>query len=84
MLPTQEQQKLHKLWDRIVNKGVGDKVLQKKYSPRSSLQTNPIQVRVFKAEGEVNPLQRGGHTPAPQPSPGVIIPTREVLISYPS
>ena len=53
-------------------------------APEKILQTNPIQVRVFKAEGEVNPLQRGGHTPAPQPSPGVIIPTREVLISYPS
>ena len=49
----------------LCDKGIGDKVLQKKYSHRSSLQTNLIQVqcKVGEAEGEVNPLQRGGHNP---------------------
>ena len=64
------------LWD----KGAGDKVLQKKYSHKSSLQTNPIQVRVLRLK-ERSILSRDGAI-LPQPSPGVVIPAREVLIAY--
>jgi len=71
IFPTKEQQKNYtetSLWD----KGVGDKVLQKIYSHRSSLQTNPIQVRMLRLK-ERSILSREGailpqHSPEVNPS----------------